>query len=159
MPRGGTRDWIAAASRARKISTCYVQKEITDGDKMKVEKKIERNRIEKKKYIYIVSHWSACRMLRDRIFGVLLLRKYVEQRKRKKTSALLLPSIFSMLQSITTERKEVQIDLDSRYYFSPDVFERRAAAAIAIFACCASYCTAEEMVAQENIRPVEKHPV
>lgn len=62
------------------------------------------------------------KMFRDKIFYGLFLRKYIEQRKRKKR---VLPSILSMLQSITIERKEVQIDLDSWYYFSPDALESR----------------------------------
>lgn len=71
-----------------------------------------------------------------------------------KGRARMFPSIFSMLQSITRQRKEVQIDLDITR-LSAGTFESKLPLQ-SRYSPLASYCGGNGM-AQENIRP-KKHP-
>lgn len=97
------------------------------------------------------------KMFRDKIFYDVLLRKYIEQRKRKKRVFRSVPfdilnatinhyrakggadrPRFMILLLSRCPRKQTRRPLQSRY--SPP----------------ASYCIAEETMAQENIRPTER---
>lgn len=107
-----------------------------------------------------IKSWERRKLRRDTERKCFAIKSCYENTSNKENARSecfpLLLSIFSMLQSITIERKEVRIDLDSWYYFSPDALESRRRPLQSRYSPPASYCTVEETVAQENIRPTER---
>lgn len=107
-----------------------------------------------------INSWERRKLRRDTERKCFAIKSCYENTSNKENARNecfpLLLSIFSMLQSITIERKEVRIDLDSWYYFSPDALESRRRPLQSRYSPPASYCTVEETVAQENIRPTER---